>query len=218
MKLFTTILMMLIGVATAKTYAQATNDPAAKKILDDVSAKFKTFKTVKSTFTFKTESAAGKTLSSKTGTVLIKGSKYKVTIVGQEIFCDGVNVWTYDKSSNEVVITKFDNSGSSLTPQKMFTNFYDKDFLYKLNGEKKVGAKTVQEIELTPTDKSKTYHKVYLSVDKTAKTIVDTKVLEKDGKKYSITVNSFTPNTAVDDKQFVFDQKKYPGVEVIDNR
>ena len=100
----------------------------------------------------------------------------------------------------------------------MFTNFYDKDFLYKLNGEKKMGAKTVQEIELTPTDKSKTYHKVYLSVDKTAKTIVDTKVLEKDGKKYSITVNSFTPNTAVDEKQFVFDQKKYPGVEVIDNR
>jgi outer membrane lipoprotein-sorting protein len=43
-------------------------------------------------------------------------------------------------------------------------------------------------------------------------------VLEKDGKKYSIVVNSFTPNTNIDDKQFVFDQKKYPGVEVIDNR
>jgi outer membrane lipoprotein carrier protein len=218
MKLFSTILMLLIGVATAKTYAQATNDPAAKKVLDDVSAKFKTYKTVKSTFTFKTESSAGKTLSTKTGTVLLKGNKYKVTIVGQEIFCDGSNVWTYDKSANEVVITKFDNSGTSLTPQKMFTNFYDKDFLYKLNGEKKVGTKTVQEIELTPTDKNKTYHKVYLSVDKTAKTVSETKVLEKDGKKYSIKVNSFTPNTTIDDKQFVFDEKKYPGVEVIDNR
>lgn len=218
MKLFSTILVLLIGVATAKMYAQATNDPAAKKVLDDVSAKFKTYKTVKSTFTFKTESAAGKTLSSKTGSVLLKGNKYKVTIVGQEIFCDGTNVWTYDKAAKEVVITKFDNSGSTLTPQKMFTNFYDKDFLYKLNGEKKVGTKTVQEIELTPTDKSKTYHKVYLSVDKTAKTISETKVLEKDGKKYSIKVNSFTPNTTIDDKQFVFDAKKYPGVEVIDNR
>jgi outer membrane lipoprotein carrier protein len=218
MKLFSTIMMLLIGVATAKTYAQATNDPAAKKILDDVSAKFKTYKTVKSTFTFKTESSAGKTLSTKTGTVLLKGNKYKVTIIGQEIFCDGSNVWTYDKSANEVVITKFDNSGTSLTPQKMFTNFYDKDFLYKLNGEKKVGTKTVQEIELTPTDKTKTYHKVYLSVDKTAKTISETKVLEKDGKKYSIKVNSFAPNTTIDDKQFVFDEKKYPGVEVIDNR
>lgn len=218
MKLFTTILMLLIGVATVKTYAQTSNDPAAKKILDDVSTKFKTFKTVKSTFTFKTESAAGKVLSSKTGTVMIKGSKYKVTIVGQEIFCDGTNVWTYDKAANEVVITKFDASGSSLTPQKMFTNFYDKDFLYKLNGEKKVGKKTVQEIELTPTDKSKTYHKVYLSVDKIAKTITSTKVLEKDGKKYSIDVSTFTPNVALDDKLFLFDAKKYPGVEVIDNR
>ena len=218
MKLFTTILIMLIGVATAKTFAQATNDPAAKKILDDVSAKFKTFKTVKSTFTFKTESAAGKTLSSKTGTVLLKGNKYKVTIVGQEIFCDGVNVWTYDKAANEVVITKFDANSSSLTPQKMFTNFYDKDFLYKLNGEKKSGTKTLQEIELTPTDKTKSFHKVYLMVDKNAKTINSTKVLEKDGKKYSINVSTFTPNTAIDDKQFIFDQKKYPGVEVIDNR
>lgn len=218
MKLFYTILLILVGVATTMSYAQATNDPSAKKILDDVSAKFKTFKTVKSTFTFKTESAAGKTLSSKNGTVLIKGNKYKVAIVGQEIFCDGTTVWTYDKSANEVVITNFDNSSSSLTPQKMFTNFYDKDFLYKLNGEKKSGTKTIQEIELTPTDKSKSYHKVYLSVDKAAKTITNTKVLEKDGKKHSIIVNSFTPNTTIDDKQFVFDQKKYPGVEVIDNR
>ena len=57
-----------------------------------------------------------------------KAINTKVTIVGQEIFCDGVNVWNYDKSSNEVTITKFDNSSSGLTPQKMFTNFYDKDF------------------------------------------------------------------------------------------
>ena len=218
MKRFYTILVLLIGVITIKTNAQARNDPDAKKVLDGVRAKFKTYKTVKSTFTFKTESSVGKTLSSKNGTVWIKGSKYKVTIVGQEIFCDGVNVWNYDKSSNEVTITKFDNSSSGLTPQKMFTNFYDKDFLYKLNGEKKQGAKTIQEIELTPTDKTKTYHKVYLYIDKTGKTINTTKVIEKDQTKHSIIVNTLTPNGAIDDKQFVFDAKKYPGVEVVDNR
>jgi len=218
MKRFFTILILLIGVITIKTNAQATNDPGAKKILDGVSTKFKTYKTVKSTFTFKTENAAGKTLSSKNGTVWIKGNKYKVTIVGQEIFCDGVNVWNYDKSSNEVTVTKFDNSSSGLTPQKMFTNFYDKDFLYKLNGEKKQGSKTLQEIELTPTDKTKTYHKVYLYVDKANKTINTTKVIEKDQTKHSIIVNTLTSNGAIDDKQFVFDAKKYPGVEIVDNR
>src|SRR6187402_201785 len=218
MKRFYTILVLLIGVITIKTNAQSTNDPAAKKVLDGVSAKFKTYKTVKSTFTFKTENAAGKTLSSKNGTVWIKGSKYKVTIVGQEIFCDGVNVWNYDKSSNEVTVTKFDNSSSGLTPQKMFTNFYDKDFLYKLNGEKKQGTKTLQEIEMTPTDKTKPFHKVYVYVDKNGKTLSSTKVMEKSGNRYSYTVNTLTPNGTIDDKQFVFDVKKYPGVEVVDLR
>ena len=42
--------------------------------------------------------------------------------------------------------------------------------------------------------------------------------MEKDQTKHSIIVNSFTPNGAIDDKQFVFDVKKYPGVEIIDNR
>ena len=48
-------------------------------------------------------------------------------------------------------------SAGAMTPQKLFTNFYDKDFFYKLNGEKKVGGKTVQEIEMTPTDKTQTF-------------------------------------------------------------
>ena len=218
MKRFYTILVLLIGVVTINATAQATNDPDAKKVLDGVSAKFKTYKTVKSTFTFKTENAAGKTLSSKNGTVWTKGNKYKVTIVGQEIFCDGVNVWNYDKSSNEVTITKFDNSGSGLTPQKMFTNFYDKDFLYKLNGEKKIGGKKVQEIEMTPIDKTRPFHKVYVYVDKDSNTIYSTKFLEKSGNRYSYTINSLKPNVASSDADFAFDKKKYPGVEVVDLR
>ena len=218
MKRIYTLLILLFGIITLKGFAQATNDPDAKKILDGVSAKFKTFKTAKATFTYKVENAAGKVLSSKTGSVSMKGTKYRVTIVGQEIFCDGVNVWTYDKAANEVTITKLDNSSNTLTPQKLFTNFYDKDFLYKLNGAKKQGTKTLQEIEMTPTDKSKPFHKVYLYVDRAGKTLSSTKVLEKSGNKYSYTVNTLTSNGAIDDKQFVFDAKKYPGVEVVDLR
>lgn len=218
MKRICTFLFLAIGIVTLKANAQATNDPEAKKILDAVSAKFKTFKTVKAGFTYKVENAAGKALSTKTGSVLMKATKYKVTIVGQEIFCDGTNVWTYDKAANEVTITKLDNSSNTLTPQKLFTNFYDKDFLYKLNGEKKQGTKTIQEIEMTPTDKAKPFHKVYVYVDKAGKTLSSTRVMEKAGNRYSYTVNTMTPNAAIDDKQFVFDAKKYPGVEVVDLR
>jgi outer membrane lipoprotein-sorting protein len=198
--------------------AQVKNDPEAKKILDGVSAKFKTFKTVKASFNYKTENAAGKVLSTKIGTVFMKGTKYRVSIVGQEIFCDGANVWTYDKAANEVTISKFDNDNATLTPQKLFTNFYDQDFLYKLNGEKKQGNKTLQEIEMTPADKTKPFHKVYVYVDKSAKTLSSTKVLEKSGNKYSYNVTALTPNTTIADSQFVFDAKKYPGVEIVDLR
>ena len=218
MKRICTFLFLVIGIATLKANSQAANDPEAKKILDAVSAKFKTFKTVKAAFTYKVENAAGKALSTKSGSVLMKATKYKVNIVGQEIFCDGVNVWTYDKAPNEVTITKLDNSSNTLTPQKLFTNFYDKDFLYKLNGEKKQGAKMIQEIEMTPTDKSKPFHKVYLFVDKTGKTLSSTKVMEKAGNRYSYTVTTLTPNATIADNLFVFDAKKYPGVEIVDLR
>lgn len=213
-------LLILLIAAFLPSSAQnaAKNDPDAKIILDGVSAKFKGFKTAKATFTYKVENAAGKVLSTKVGTVFMKGVKYQVNIVGQEIFCDGQNIWTFDKSANEVTITSFDSESSTLTPQKLFTNFYDEDFLYKLNGEKKQGTKTMQEIEMTPIDKSRPFHKVYIYVDKVAKTISSTRVLEKSGSRYSYIVNSLSPNNTIADTQFVFDAKKHPGVEVIDLR
>ncbi len=153
------------------SFSQSKSDPEAKAILDAVSTKFKTFSTVQAGFTYKVENAAGKALSTKTGKILMKGTKYKVEFSGQEIFCNGTTIWNYDKAANEVSISNLDASSGMITPQKLFTNFYDKDFLYVLNGEKKIGGKTVQEIEMTPVDKSKPFHKVYLQVDKAAKTI-----------------------------------------------
>ena len=195
------------------------NDPKAKAVLDGVSAKFKTFKSVQAAFVFTNEDANGKVLGTRKGTLYTKGNKYRITLVGgQDIFCDGSNVWTYDKAVNEVTISKIDPSSNSITPQKLFTNFYDKDFLYKLNGEKKAGTKLVQEIELTPVDKTRNFFKVYLLVDKAAKTIYSTKVMEKSGTRFTYTVSSLNGSVVLPDAQFVFDAKKYPGVDIIDLR
>ncbi len=222
MKRILSVTFLVIAI-TAAVNAQApkgmgSNDPAAKKVLDAVSSKFKTFKSVTAKFNLKIENAAGKSMGSKTGTVQMKGTKYHVLVTDQEIFCDGSNVWTYDKSAKEVTITKIDPSANTITPQKIFTNFYDKDFLYKLNGESKSGTKTMQEIELTPIDKSKPFHKVYVYIDKAAQTIATTKVLEKTGNKYTYAVSSMNTTTLVPDATFVFDPKKYPGVEINDLR
>jgi outer membrane lipoprotein carrier protein len=211
--------LFCFGITTAQNKQMGSSDPNAKKILDAVSAKFKTYKGVQAVFSFTTEDSKGKVQGTKKGTLLMKGNKYRVTLIGgQDIFCDGVNIWTYDKAANEVSISKYDPSQNTITPQKLFTSFYDKDFLYKLNGEKKQGNRTLQEIELTPYDKAKPFFKVYVWVDKATQTIYSVKVMEKSGNRYTYTVSSLNGNAAVTDAQFVFDKKKYPGVEVIDLR
>jgi outer membrane lipoprotein-sorting protein len=194
------------------------SDPAAKVILDNVSAKFKTYKTVTAHFTLSITDAGGKIEGVKKGTVYMKGSKYRVNISGQEIYSDGDNIWTYDQSSNEVQITKFDPTANTITPQKMFTNFYDKDFLYKLNGVTKKSGKTIQEIELTPIDKTKTFYKVLVEIDKSSKNIISTKVFEKNGNRYIYTIMDMKINSNIPESLFVFNIKNYPKVEVVDLR
>ena len=221
MKNLGAILMFLIVSvfgASAQPKGMGNNDPEAKKILDGVSAKFKTFKGVQANFALKIENAAGKKLGNKAGTVYMKGNKYRVTITGQEIFCDGNIISTYDKSANEVTITKIDPSANTLTPQKIFTNFYDKDFLYKLNRETAIAGKKIQELELTPIDKSKPFFKVLVFVDKAAQTINSTKIFEKTGNKYTYAVSKMNTAAPVSDAQFIFDIKKFPGTEVVDLR
>ncbi|HZH97120.1 MAG TPA: outer membrane lipoprotein carrier protein LolA [Flavisolibacter sp.] len=211
-------LALFTHAQTATPNKPVSNDPEAKKILDAVSTKFKSYNAPQATFTYKIENAQGKALSTKKGTVIMKGSKYRVSIPGMEIFSDGRVNWNYDKSANEVTMKDVDAASGEITPQKLFTNFYDKDFLYKLNGEKKEAGKTLQEIELTPTNKSRPYHKVYIWIDKATKTFYSARILEKTGNRYSYTINTFKPTSASSDATFAFDKKRYPGVEVVDLR
>jgi outer membrane lipoprotein-sorting protein len=117
-------------------------------------------------------------------------------------------------AAKEITLTKLDPTSNTITPQKLFTNFYDKDFLYKLNSD----AKGVQEIELTPIDKTKLFHKVIVFINKAAKTITSTKVFEKAGNRYTYTVSGMNTTTNLTDATFLFNQKNYPGMELVDLR
>lgn len=219
MKKIILALSLLVGAtAMAQPKGMGKSDVDAKKVLDDVSAKFRSFKTVTAKFNLKIENAAGKVQGSKTGTVNMKGTKYRISVTGEELYSDGTTSWTFDKSSNEVQINKVDASQAAITPQKLFTNFYDKDFLYKLNGETKVGKKIVQEVELTPIDKTKPFFKVLVNIDKASKVISSTKVFEKNGNRYTYSVLNMKTNVPLPDNLFVFDAGKYPKVEIVDLR
>ncbi|HMH23521.1 MAG TPA: outer membrane lipoprotein carrier protein LolA [Puia sp.] len=204
--------------AQAQNNSLGKNDPDAKKVLDGLTAKLKSFQAIQANFTLKVEDAKGKQQGSKTGVIYLKGTKYHLSITGQEIFSDGKDVWTYDKSSNEVTITKSDPASRTISPEKFFTDFYDKDFLYKLNGESKLGTRTLQEVELTPVDKTKTFYKALLYIDKAQHTLASIKWYDKNGSRYTLDTNKLNGNAPLTENQLAFNKTKYPGVEEVDLR
>jgi outer membrane lipoprotein carrier protein len=205
-------------LAQAQNNSLGKNDPDAKKALDALSAKLKSFKAVQSNFSLKIEDSKGKPQGSKSGVVYLKGSKYHITMTGLEIFCDGKDVWTYDKTSNEVTITKSDPSAQTISPDKFFTNFYDKDFLYKLNPDTQLGGRAVQEVELTPVDKTKSFFKALLYIDKVLHTPVSIKWFDKSGNRYTLDTSKMNGNAPLTDAQLVYSKAKYPKAEEVDLR
>lgn len=212
MRVILSFLVCFMGLSNC--FSQS-SDPAAKKILDQATAKIKSYKSIQATFTLQIQDGQGSSQGTKKGMVYMKGNKYVVQITGQEIYCDGKTIWTFDKSANEVTITKVDPASNTLSPQKLFTNFYDKDFLYKVNGEQKIGSKTVVEIEMTPIDKTQNFHKVYLYVDKKSHLVSSGKMLDKSNNRYIYTINNLNGNANLTDASFIFDKTKHPGVEEV---
>ncbi len=205
------IALVTLGCFTAVV---GQNDPKAKKILDEVSAKTKSYTTIKAEFS-KTVEKKDKSKETQDSKIETKGSKYKLTITGHDIYCDGKTVWDYGKDANEVIIKEAETEGSeTISPSNIFT-MYEKGYKYKFDSE---DDKT-QTVSLFPEnpDKQK-FHTIKLTIDKIKKQILSVKMLMKDGTSQTFTIKSFVGNGDIPDANFTFNAKAHPGVSVEDLR
>lgn len=216
MKKLGLLLMAAIGFIYT---ANAQTDAKAKVILNDVSKKYRSYDIVKADFSLLIEHQQANAKDTQQGVLYVKANanKYKISMTGQDMISDGKTLWTYLKEEKEVQVTNVNSSDEALNPAKIFT-IYEKGFKYLYTGDKKVGTKVYQMIDLTPTDINKSYFKIRLTIDKTAKQIASALIFEKNGNKYTYNVKSFVGNAKVPESTFIFDAKKYPGVEVVDLR
>ena len=214
-RLFSACAIALCLLANA-SYSQ---DAKAKSILDGVSKKVSSLKSLKANFSLTlTGGKGGKVTDSRKGNISLKGQKYHVQLAGQEIICDNHTVWTYNKDAKEVQVTNFNADEQSISPAKLLTNFWDKEYKYTYKGERAESGKKCDVIELQPTDAKKKLLKIELLVDKASSTIVGGNYWEKNGNKYQYTVSNFTPNANIPDSYFTWDAKAHPGVETVDMR
>ncbi len=217
MRKLLTVSAFVFSLAIQPVIAQ--NDAKAKSVLDAVSKKVNSLKSLKANFTFTlTGGKSGNVKDSKKGNITLKGQKYHLLLSGQEIICDTKTIWTYNKDAKEVQITNYNPSEQSLSPAKLLTNFYDKEYKYAYKGERKENGKNCDVIELTPADATKKIQKVELLIDKSASMISGGKYWEKNGNVYQWTVSNYAPNTSIPDDFFTWNPKDHPGVEVVDLR
>ena len=201
----------LLAIVSLSVNAQ---DDRSKKILDDLSAKTKSYTTLKAEFSWTTEKK-DKSKDTQEGKIQTKGAKYKLEIPGHEIYCDGKTVWDFIKDANEVQVKDMETGAEdAITPTNIFT-IYEKGYKYKFEGENA----TTQTISLFPMnpDKKK-FHTIKLIIDKNKKQIASVKVMMKDGTTQTYVIKSFAGNTALADADFVFNSKTHPGVSVEDLR
>ncbi len=219
------ILFLSLTVLLSPAFAQnlvdnkGQNDPKAKVILDKVSAKYEAYTSMKSTFTIKIEDTKGvQKEDPQSGTLYLKGNKFKVELGDQEISCDGMTLWTYLTDVNEVQISDYEPSADMIEPSELFS-VYDQDFLYKLNADVTEGGITYNEIELTPIDKDNSgFFKIKMYINKTDYSIVKAKIYSKNNLVFIYKVDSFTANPSLTDDFFKFDATKYKGITITDLR
>ncbi len=210
-----TFFTLALAAVVAPGFAQT--DAKAKALLDNLSKNVSALKSLKTNFSLSLASANGKTKENRSGSLEMKGPKYHVSLGTQEIFCDGKTVWTYLKDAGEVQVTNYNPSEQTLSPTKLFTNFYDKEYVYRYGGSRKVGAKNAEVVELSPKT-AKQFKKVELAVDAKTNNLLGGTITEKNGTVYQYTVSGYSPNAPVSDAAFTFDPKKYKNVEVVDLR
>lgn len=210
-------LLSLLIVATSAGLVQAQNDAKSREILAKMSKQYRSFSSMSADVSFTIDNPQAKIKEVQKGKVLIKGDKFSIDFGDQKLMTDGKTLWGYLKDMNEVTISDYEPEPDELSPTTVFT-IYEKGFeSYYLNSSQHEGV-AVHTIDLTPTDKGKTFFKIRLLVDQQRLQIIQATVFDKNGAKYTYRIKNFVPNQALTDADFVFNKAKHPGVEVVDMR
>ncbi|PCJ25804.1 MAG: hypothetical protein COA97_06920 [Flavobacteriales bacterium] len=208
-------IIILLTISTCFS-AIAQQDQKAKLILDKLSVKTKSYKTIKAEFKFAISNKAEGINESQTGKIQIKGEKYFLSISGQDVISNGKDVYTIIKDAEEVHINSIPDEDEEdfISPNTIFT-LYETGFKYKYVKEDK----GMHIINLYPKDaEDKDFHRIALYINKAKNQISKVKIYGKDGAKTIYSITAFIANTTMPDSKFTFNKSKYPKYEIVDLR
>ena len=214
MRTITSIFISFLLLSGQVTIAQAKK--SSEEILKQVSEQTKSYTSIRISFTYNMDNPSAKVHETETGVLLVNGDRYRLDIAGQKVISDNKTSWTYIGEANEVQINTVEDDENVLTPTRLLTS-YSEDYKSRLVNEIKKDGRVQYVIELKP-NADKTFTSVELNIDKELFRITRIAIQDKSGNTFSYLVNKFETDVKVNETDFTFNAKDYPGVEVIDMR
>ncbi|SDH07994.1 Outer membrane lipoprotein-sorting protein [Flavobacterium omnivorum] len=185
-------------------------DKKAKDLLDQVTAKVKSYNNITIDFKYSLNNAKENINQDSKGNVTMKGNQYVLNFMGVTKIFDGQKTYTIVPEDEEITIsTVNEKDDDSITPSKMLT-FFNSGYKYSMDILQNVKGRKIQYIKLVPVSAKDQRKEVLLGIDVQTKHIYNLIEVGKKGTKTTLTVNSFKTNQPLSKNQFTFAGSKYP--------
>lgn len=219
--LYTIVFILLSFFYFSSVLAQG-QDPVAKKILDDLSNKYRNMGQYKASYEYKLSNKNDEVFASEVGNITVKGDKFKIADTKMHIYFNGNTVWVYEKEVNEVNVSNKEDMEGEITPANVY-KLYKSGYKYIFWGQLKTENGIMQIVELQPERKNSQSNtneivKIKLFIDKDSNTLRKIVVIGTADIKQTYTIKKITTDVNPADSEFVFSAGNYPGVKVIDLR
>jgi outer membrane lipoprotein-sorting protein len=199
------------------SFLWAQSDPKATNIMNTSKQKFGALKDISSSFKYSLENKNLKEGNlSRTGTIKMKGKKYRISFSEQEVICDAINIWVIMKSEKEVNISQYDPE-ESLSIDRLY-KIYETETKARFDKDEIIGGNTYNKISLFALNKSTDYSRVELWVNKKNSFIERAAIFQKNGAIIRYELTNLKTDAGIPDTEFVFSKASWPGYEVIDLR
>ena len=204
-QLFSIFLISFIGFSL-----QAQDAKKAKELLDQVSAKVKSYDNIVIDFKYALNNPKERINQESNGNVALQGNLYHLNFMGVTKIFDGKKVFTIVPEDEEVTQENYDaKDEKAITPNKMLT-FFNNGYKYAWDIPQNVKGRKIQFVKLTPNSGKDTRKEILVGIDTQTKHIYTVIEVGKNGTKTTLTVNSFKTNQPLSKNHFTFTKSKYP--------
>jgi len=213
------IFLAIVFIAFSFT-AFSQNDDKAIRVLDQLSEKIDSYKTLHIQFNVIVENTQEGSTDTMPGILYYKDDKYRLEFVDQIVFSHGNTTYSYLKDVEEINITEAEEleEPDIFDPKSLLKN-YKSNYKCRFISDRFVRNRPLVEIDLIPIDiEDKSYSRISLLIDKSKIELFSVLYLGKDGTGFLVEFLSFKINTEIPDSLVIFNENDYPNADIIDMR